>query len=200
MTDLHLNVSNSSEIETIDETVAIFAKNGEVLATGSIAGNVIKYVATCTKGEQSAGERFNKIITELMNRLAQKGIYHVFVFTKPMYAKSFGYLGFKELARAEQGVLLEKRSSQHYRFSVFADRKKNWCPLVRKKIAAVVMNANPFTLGHCYLVEQAAAENDFCFMSLWSALTGHFFRADERLDLVKKGLSALTNVSVVFWR
>lgn len=74
LTDLHLNVSNSSEIETIDETVAIFAKNGEVLATGSIAGNVIKYVATCTKGEQSAGERFNKIITELMNRLAQKNL------------------------------------------------------------------------------------------------------------------------------
>lgn len=195
LTDLHLNVSNSSEIETIDETVAIFAKNGEVLATGSIAGNVIKYVATCTKGEQSAGERFNKIITELMNRLAQKGIYHVFVFTKPMYAKSFGYLGFKELARAEQGVLLEKGRPNITDFLSSLTEKK-LVPAGAKKIAAVVMNANPFTLGHCYLVEQAAAENDFVYVFVVST-DRSLFRADERLDLVKKGLSALTNVSVV---
>ena len=95
-----------------------------------ISGNVIKYVATCTKGEQSAGERFNKIITELMNRLAQKGIYHVFVFTKPMYAKSFGYLGFKELARAEQGVLLEKGRPNITDFLSSLTEKKigaRWC-------------------------------------------------------------------------
>ncbi|MCC4119322.1 [citrate (pro-3S)-lyase] ligase [Lactococcus lactis] len=195
LTGLHLNVSNSSEIETIDETVAIFAKNGEVLATGSIAGNVIKYVATCTNGEQSAGERFNKIITELMNRLAEKGIYHVFVFTKPMYAKSFGYLGFKELARAEQGVLLEKGRPNITDFLSSLTEKK-LVPAGAKKIAAVVMNANPFTLGHCYLVEQAAAENDFVYVFVVST-DRSLFRADERLDLVKKGLSALTNVSVV---
>lgn len=28
------------------------------------------------------------------------------------------------------------------------------------RMAALVMNANPFTLGHQYLVEKAAAEND----------------------------------------
>ena len=32
--------------------------------------------------------------------------------------------------------------------------------LQQEKIAAIVMNANPFTLGHQYLVQQAAAEND----------------------------------------
>ncbi len=29
-----------------------------------------------------------------------------------------------------------------------------------RKVAALVMNANPFTLGHQYLVEKAAREND----------------------------------------
>lgn len=28
------------------------------------------------------------------------------------------------------------------------------------RMAALVMNANPFTLGHQYLVEKAATEND----------------------------------------
>ena len=36
------------------------------------------------------------------------------------------------------------------------------------KVAAIVMNANPFTLGHQYLVEKAAAENDLVHLFMVS--------------------------------
>ncbi len=65
-----------------------------------------------------------------------------------------------------------------------------------QQIGAVVMNANPFTLGHRYLVEKAAKENDFVYVFVVSANTS-LFSADERLQLVREGLSDLDNVVVV---
>ena len=63
------------------------------------------------------------------------------------------------------------------------------------RCAAIVMNANPFTLGHQYLVEKAAAEND----------TVHLFAVSEekspipyavRKQLITAGTAHLANVII----
>jgi [citrate (pro-3S)-lyase] ligase len=62
-----------------------------------------------------------------------------------------------------------------------------------KKIAAIVMNANPFTLGHLFLIEKASKENDIL----------HLFIVSEdksivpfiiRKKLIKEGTAHLKNI------
>ncbi len=62
-----------------------------------------------------------------------------------------------------------------------------------QRIAAVVMNANPFTLGHRYLVEQASRENDVVYLFLLSEEVGPIPFAVRR-RLVEAGVEGLSNV------
>ena len=54
------------------------------------------------------------------------------------------------------------------------------------KVAAIVMNANPFTLGHQYLVEKAAAENDLVHLFMVSE-DASLFPYAVRKKLIQEG-------------
>ncbi|KGF76234.1 (Citrate (pro-3S)-lyase) ligase [Lactococcus lactis subsp. lactis] len=189
LTDLNIINFSESEIDVIDETIGIFDEE-KLLGTGSIARNVIKYVGTCNKDGNGAA-RFNQILTALEMRLMAKGISHYFVFTKPEYQKSFEYVGFQLLADSKFGVLMEKGKPNIQDFLSKFDRGNE-----KQKNASIVMNANPFTFGHRYLVEMAAAENNWVYVFVVSE-DKSLFTFDERFELVKKGLSDLTNVTIL---
>lgn len=61
------------------------------------------------------------------------------------------------------------------------------------RIAAIVMNANPFTLGHRYLVEQACKENDWLHLFMVSEDASYFPYA-VRKRLIKEGTADLKNI------
>jgi [citrate (pro-3S)-lyase] ligase len=61
--------------------------------------------------------------------------------------------------------------------------------------AAVVMNCNPFTLGHRHLVETAARGSDFLHVFVVSEDVSLFPYADRRL-LISKGVEDITNVAL----
>ena len=63
------------------------------------------------------------------------------------------------------------------------------------KIGAVVMNANPFTLGHRYLVEQSAAQCDWLHVFVVREDVSFFPYAD-RYPLVKQGVEGIERVTV----
>ncbi|MBM7543623.1 [citrate (pro-3S)-lyase] ligase [Periweissella beninensis] len=181
-----------NEITNIDTTIGLFEANS-LIATGSIAGNVIKYVAVENETNESKGALFNKIVSALVSCLANQGIFHIFVFTKPEYSKTFEHVGFSLLATSEKGVILEKGMPDinSYLMAINASSK-----LENKKIASIVMNANPFTKGHRFLVEQAALENDLVYVFVVEQDVS-LFTTNERVKLVKQGVSDLTNVKVV---
>ncbi|WP_251717014.1 [citrate (pro-3S)-lyase] ligase [Lactobacillus agrestimuris] len=180
------------EIDVIDHTLGLIDDEGNLVATGSIAGNVLKYIAV-SNDEVIAGARFNKIVSSLQQYLFSNQIFHCFVFTKAKYSSSFKHLGFKELALSEQAAFLE------YGDPNIEDYLNN-LPQVHdqknKKVAAVVMNANPFTLGHRYLVEKASNENDLVYVFVVKEDLSLFSTA-ERMKLVKEGTQDLSNVEVV---
>ncbi len=60
---------------------------------------------------------------------------------------------------------------------------------------AIVMNCNPFTLGHLYLIEKAAEQVDFLFVFVVEE-DKSVFPFKDRIDLVKKGVSHIKNVCV----
>lgn len=179
------------ETAAIDRTF-IWNEAGQIIATGSIAGNILKYIAI-DDAYQNGGAMFNQVVSKLMNEAAQLGRFHLFVFTKPKYIKSFSYVGFHLLAEVEDGAVLETGTPD---INDYLGQLPKIDDQHDKKIAAIVMNANPFTLGHRYLVEKASRENDFVYVFVVSQDVS-LFKFDERFKLVKAGTEDLKNVIVV---
>ena len=63
------------------------------------------------------------------------------------------------------------------------------------RIGAIIMNCNPFTLGHRYLIEYAAGKVDFLYIFVLEE-DKSFFTFDERYKLVREGTKDLENVKV----
>jgi [citrate (pro-3S)-lyase] ligase len=189
--NLGLDNFEPTELKMIDKTLGVFNETGELVATGSIAGNILKYIGTCQQAT-TQGRYFNVIVSALMNELAYKHIFHIFVFTKLKYVKSFQRIGFCELAHTAMGAILETGDTSVTDFI----QELPHVSQTNGKIGAIVMNANPFTLGHRYLVETAAKQNDWVYVFV--VMTDNaLFTAAERLQLVKSGLHDLKNVMVV---
>jgi len=64
------------------------------------------------------------------------------------------------------------------------------------KIGSIVMNCNPFTKGHQYLIEQAASQVDYLYIFVVQE-DKSFFSFDDRFELVKAGTALFNNVIVV---
>ena len=78
-----------------------------------------------------------------------------------------------------------------------------YCDLCRTKFkgessmyGALVMNCNPFTLGHRYLVETALQQVDNLYLFVVEEDASEF-SFKERLEMVKSGTSDLKNVAVI---
>ncbi|MDR0378975.1 MAG: adenylyltransferase/cytidyltransferase family protein [Candidatus Accumulibacter sp.] len=63
-------------------------------------------------------------------------------------------------------------------------------------VGSIVMNCNPFTLGHRYLIEQASAKVDLLVVFVVQE-DKSFFPFQDRIDLVYKGIEDLQNVAIV---
>ena len=65
-----------------------------------------------------------------------------------------------------------------------------------EKVGCIVMNSNPFTLGHRYLVEYAADNVDYLYVFVVEE-NKSFFSFRDRYEMVKRGTDDLKNVLVV---
>ena len=172
----------------LDKTLGLFMDD-ELIGTVSYQTNVIKYVAISDKYKES-GHTLNVLISAIIEEMSQQGIFHYFVFTKRQYQKSFEYLGFESIISTEKIAVLEMGnwSIQQYLLTIPQG--------VGKKKAAIVMNANPFTLGHFYLVEQAVLANDWVYIFVLEK-EQTLFSTVERINLVKQGLKNFENITIV---
>ena len=171
----------------LDYICAMFDENYQVIGTGSCFGNTLRCFAV-SSAHQGEG-LLNQIITHLIEVQCARGNLHLFLYTKVKSAKFFRDLGFYEIARVEETlVFMENRRDG---FGSYLRRLAQ--TRTEGRSAALVMNANPFTLGHQYLVETAAAACD----------TLHLFVVSEdaslvpfavRKKLVAEGVAHLPNV------
>jgi [citrate (pro-3S)-lyase] ligase len=66
----------------------------------------------------------------------------------------------------------------------------------KETVGSIVMNCNPFTLGHKYLIKYASSQVDKLFIFILEE-DKSYFKFKERIFLVKEGVKNLTNVIVV---
>lgn len=178
---------NIRKDSNLDYTCAMF-DDDKLIATGSCFGNTLRCLAVDNKYQ---GEGLiNQIISHLMDYKFGQGVTHLFLYTKNSSAKFFSDLGFYEIVNiAEQIVFMEnkRKGFSNYLNNLAKNNKAG------KKIAALIMNANPFTLGHQYLVEKASAENDVLHLFIVSEDTS-LVPFEVRKKLLVTGTAHLKNI------
>lgn len=172
----------------LDYSCGVFDEDDTLIATGSCFDSTLRCLAV--SGDHQGEGLLNQVIGHLMEVQAHRGNSHLFLYTKPSAARFLSDLGFYEIARVD-GTL------------VFMENRRNgfsgYCAALEKqrtdaaKVAAIVMNANPFTLGHRHLVAQASAENDAVHLFLLSQEAGPIPH-DVRRKLVEAGIADFPNV------
>lgn len=173
-----------------DYTCAMFDEDMNVIATGSCFGNTLRCLAV-SHHHQGEG-LMNQIITHLINVQMERGNSHLFLYTKCNAAKFFHDLGFYEIVRMPNQIVFMENKRRGFE-DYLAHLKQESAGHFQGKIAALVMNCNPFTLGHQYLVEKAARENDVVHLFMVSE-DQSLFPFDVRKQLILEGTAHLPNV------
>ncbi|MGP1418259.1 MAG: triphosphoribosyl-dephospho-CoA synthase [Sphaerochaetaceae bacterium] len=161
-------------------------EDDKLLACGAADGNIIKNIATAS-GQNGEGY-INIVMTDLIYHIREQNSDSIFLFSKPENERIFHALGFHTLAKTDKAMLMEsdRNGISHFLSSV------------PKAPGCIVMNANPFTLGHLALIRKASGENPAVDVFLVEE-DASFFSTQERFEMAQGALedSLLRNVSLL---
>lgn len=170
--------------DNVDAMYGLY-ENEQLVATGSRAGNILKMLAVAP--DHQGGSVLGELVTELVMSGQRAGHDSLFVYTKPEFISSFQALNFTLLASQQKVALLEYGKG----LAKWLESKKG---LVRPGLnGAVVVNCNPFTNGHLYLIENAAKQVDNLYVFVVKE-DRSVFPFDVRYRLVERGVDHLANV------
>ena len=160
--------ANQLRLDALDYYAIVTRRESdEILAGGGLQGDIVKCIAV---GEQLRDEHIsNRLISHLMSEASQRGHQSVKVFTKPQNRQIFESLGFRVVGEAPLAILMENgRGIEKYveLLKGLNVELLNQHSTVNSQlpIGVIVMNANPFTRGHQYLIEQAAQQVEHLFV------------------------------------
>ena len=217
--------ANGLRYDDVDYYAALVDESSdEMIAGGGLKGCVIKCVAVADghKGEAVA----NVIVSHLLAKANEDGYQCVKLYTKPHNRQLFESLSFRLIAEAPNAILMETGvggiEKWSYELRVTNDElrirsdelriKSDELRIksdelgvrndelriksVRKPIGAIVMNANPFTLGHRFLVEQSSELVERLYVVVVREDCS-MFSYSERKAMVIQGVRDIGNVVVV---
>ena len=174
--------------EEVKETVLLW-DGDKLIGTGSRDGSLLKLIAILPEYQ---GEDLTSILlSELRKGAFSEGFNHLFLYTKPENEKMFQSLFFYTVAKTENVLLMENRRNGIYDFL------NEMCgENIQGTVGAIVMNANPFTLGHRYLIETASSKCDNLYVFVVSEDKSKFSALD-RIKMVQLGTNDIPNVTVL---
>lgn len=174
--------------ENIDITINLLSNNN-VIATASAENNLIKCTAVYPD-YQSEG-LLNIIFSELIKYKFNLGVFDLSLFTKIENEEIISSLGFYTVCSTNSIVFMENSNNKF-------DKYLKSLPIAQEKksVASIVMNLNPITNGHLYLIEHAANENDLLYVFILSD-DKSIISSKKRFELALESTSHLTNVVLV---
>ncbi len=173
----------------IDAAFGIFDEYDTLCGCGCAAKSLLKCFAVdeSLRGQNALGA----LISRLVQDRFFKGYYDLRVITRAHNEPLFVACGFYPVVRTDALVLLENRPDGPRRFALpFLEKGDE-----HRTVGAIVMNANPFTLGHRALVEYAAAHCDVLHLFVVEE-DRSLFPTDTRFRLAEEGTADLANVRV----
>lgn len=173
----------------IQFTTLVRSGEDDIVAAASLQDNVIKCVAV---DDRCQGQGLTAtLLTAIRQEALRRGQRRLFLYTKPENKLQFTSLGFYEVARTASVLLME---DQRRGFD-------SWVEGLRRgdapaPVGALVMNCNPMTLGHRYLIERAAGQCGWLYLFVVSE-DKSAVPAAHRRQIVEAATADLDNVSVV---
>lgn len=162
--------------------------DNRLVATAARDHNIFKMFAI--DPEYQGSSLLGELVSALLQNGYQAGFKSFFVFTPPASVNSFESCNFKPLITHHKACLLQ-----------FGNGLKTYLAAHKHQVrsgsnGAVVVNCNPFTLGHLYLIETAARQVDHLYVFVVRE-DRSFFPFDVRYRLVEQGVAHLNNVTVL---
>ncbi len=167
------------------DVYAVARQNDRIVACGGLAKDVIKCVAVAP--ELHGSGVLERLVTELTYAALDRGVHHLFLYTKPGNEQAFAGCGFHTIVCVpDTVVLMENTRSGISKWT----EELSFYRRERPKVGAVVVNCNPFTLGHQYLLQTAARDCDYLHVFVVSE-DASFFSYADRLALVRAGVATM---------
>jgi [citrate (pro-3S)-lyase] ligase len=168
-----------------DHNIASSQARPSLVAVAARAGYVLKMFAVDESCQGS--EALGALVTALTSLGRAAGHDALLVFTRPEHARSFEYCGFRLLVATSAVALLECGGGLERYLDAHRHLRRDGAN------GAVVINGNPFTRGHLYLVETAAARVDTLYVFIVREDRSAFPFA-ARYQLAAQATSHLPNV------
>ena len=217
---------NGLRIDDMNYYAAVFDDDGEMIAGGGLKDDVIKCVAVddAHKGEAIAntlvshlishanqeGYSCIKLFTKPKNRqLFESLSFRLLAEAPEAILMETGIGGISNTVEALKKIKEKSEKYKEYNKECKKDSKKckenipylNTTPpqlltTTPPRGGVVVMNCNPFTLGHRYLIEQAAKQVERLYVMVVREDCS-LFAYTERKAMVEQGVADIENVSVI---
>ncbi|MCX7787334.1 MAG: [citrate (pro-3S)-lyase] ligase [Spirochaetes bacterium] len=182
--------SQGLRLEEDVEYTVVAVEGDRVVGTGSLSGKVLKCIAVepALQGQGIASQ----ILSELVHEAFRRGRDHLFLFTRPENETVFTPMGFSVVERMEKDlVLLENRANGFVQYLVALRNHREEVGVS----GSVVVNCNPFTLGHRYLLEYAASRVHTLHVFVVEE-DRSVFPTEVRFKLVQEGTQDINNIKL----
>ncbi len=177
---------------TVEYSVILYTLNDDIVGVGSCKGKILKYVAVSPHYRESGA--FAHIVTHLTEHVMQS-YQQAFVFTRPENIIRFKGIGYRHIATAEPLISVLEFGYENiddYLTYLKSIKSKNG----EREVASIVVNCNPFTLGHQYLIERASGENELVYVFVVETERS-VFPFKDRFKMIQRGINHLANVILV---
>lgn len=184
-------LSQGLRMENLDRYFGIFDMNDNLVGGGGLQENVVKCIAL------SESTRNESLTNPLMSRIREAamadGHYDLLLFTKPENQRIFESLAFHTVGKADKALLLE---SNPRGISGYCKKLSGILPQSKEsRNGVIVMNCNPLTKGHMFLIEAAAKQVDFLFIIPVMEGDSEYSYA-ERTAMMKAATKDIRNTAV----
>ncbi|PWC31408.1 [citrate (pro-3S)-lyase] ligase [Azospirillum sp. TSO35-2] len=176
-----------------EEQIQVFVvcrRAGRLVACAGLESNIVKCCAI--DPDLRGGSLSLTLLSEVVHLAYERGHSHLFLYTRPENVSFFQGCGFYPLAEVPDYVTLMENTPVGIR---------SYCDRLRAArrpgatIGGVVINANPFTLGHRYLVSLAAERCDWLHLFVVSE-DASFVSYRDRYALVEEGVRGIPRLTL----
>jgi [citrate (pro-3S)-lyase] ligase len=178
------------ETETDIQVFVVARDPRRIVACAGLAGEVVKCVTIAA--EYRGASLALRLMHEIQLLAMKSGHSHLFLYTKPNNVVLFEGCGFHKLVEVMGHACLMENTPvgvRDYCASLQAFRHEG------QRIGGIVVNANPFTLGHLHLIRRSLRACDWLHVFV-VAEDASSIRYADRLDMVRAGLAGMDRVTV----
>ncbi len=175
--------------EDVEESIGLY-DGKELVAVCCRSGKVLKGFAV--RNSYREHNLTSSLVSEMIRRLFDKRIYKSFVFTRQKYKEKFESLGYRFIGQGGSAVLLETglNGVDEYIARLKEQRSEGTVN------GSIIMNCNPFTLGHRYLIKQAKSMCEVLFIIIVEE-DSSLFPFSVRKQLIIEGIKDIPDIKVV---